>query len=149
MLVIAALGVILFFLSVGRGDEDWILWLPFVAYAITLGARTHRMGVFADTAGITIRNRWRTRMVKWDDVASLQYERLWAGWGLFILSLGRWCGVLRTKGGREIHMEVTTALSPPFGFLFSGSRSRGDAFVRQLAVLWHAYLGNTSPNALD
>ena len=110
--------------------------LPFVAAAISYGVCELRPAVVCDDHAMTVRNRFRTLRLAWEDVADVGFvgrpEPVW--W----VNMGdRQCGFVRRADGKPIFMDATDSYQLwPYGHLLSMSPAQAQERLAKVGGFW-------------
>jgi hypothetical protein len=78
----------------------WPLSAPLLVIPVVLSAMIVRLRTVADNQGVTVRNLWGSRTVRWEDIDGLRFHR------------GSW-GRARLKSGAELRLPAVTFATLP------------------------------------
>jgi Bacterial PH domain len=78
----------------------WPLSAPLLVIPVVLSAMIVRLRTVADDQGVTVRNLWGSRTVRWEDIDGLRFHR------------GSWARA-RLKSGAELRLPAVTFATLP------------------------------------
>jgi hypothetical protein len=78
----------------------WPLSAPLLVIPVVLSAMIVRLRTVADNQGVTVRNLWGSRTLRWEDIDGLRFHR------------GSW-GRARLKSGAELRLPAVTFATLP------------------------------------
>jgi hypothetical protein len=79
---------------------EWPLTTPLFVIPVVLSAMIVRLRTVADDQGVTVRNLWGSRTVRWEDIDGLRFHR------------GSWARA-RLKSGAELRLPAVTFATLP------------------------------------
>lgn len=105
------------------------------------GVRVFRMAVYADDQAMEVRNRFRTRWVRWSDVADIEYVNRSVPPLGHLTILDRKAGMVRLLSGTNIYLDLTESFRTWLhGRSLSQSLQDGQARTELVLEEWRRHL---------
>ena len=126
------------------GDIGGTVFGVFVATgAVLYGLRVLRVAALDRAGCLEIRNRFRTRRVRWEDVLAVDYVERPVPLPMRINMKDRWSARVTCRSGETVYVDATESFNQlVYGRSFSQALGRGRAKADAIVKTWRRYDGS-------